>query len=104
VLLVVSHDMSHPKALRRIFIISFALLLAGVGAFIYLISQMDHNKGEISVVPFTAFLTAVFIWQVFALSRHPRSFVLWLLAILYALAIVPFVIDMVRYPSARQIW
>jgi hypothetical protein len=80
------------------------MLLVAVGAFIYLVSQMDHNKGEVSVVPFTAFLAAVFIWQVFALSRHPRSFVLWLLAILYALAIVGFIIDMVRFPSARQIW
>jgi hypothetical protein len=96
--------MNSPAAAQKSLVISFALLLIAAGSFIYFALRLSASKGEMTYVPFTSLIGAIFIWQLFALSRNPRSFVLWILAILYALALVPFIVDMVRHPSARQLW
>ena len=84
--------------------VSLLLLLIATGTFVYFVICLGNNKGEMSYVPFTAFLAAIFGWQVFALSRNGTSLVLWLLAVLYGLALIPLVIEMIRFPSARQLW
>jgi Ca2+/Na+ antiporter len=96
--------MSSSSATQRSLVISFALLLIVTGSFCYFVSRLSANKGEMSFVPFMSLVSAVFVWQFFALSRNRRSFVLWILAILYALALVPFIMEMIRSPSARQLW
>jgi hypothetical protein len=89
---------------QRSLTISLILLVIATGTFAYFIICLGHNKGEMSFVPFTAFLAAIFVWQLIALLRNRKSFVFWLLAILYGLALVPFVMELVRFPSARQLW
>ena len=54
-------------------------------------------------MPITALFAIAFGWQVFTLRRSRQNLLSWILAILYALAIAAFIMEMLRYSSARQL-
>jgi hypothetical protein len=95
-----STSTTNQKALR----VSYAAFFVALAAFLYFCSRFAPNKGEISFVPITAVFAAAFGWQVFATLRNRQNLLCWILAVLYALAIAAFVVEMLRFPSARQLW
>jgi hypothetical protein len=84
--------------------ISYGLFPVVLVAFLFFVSRMDANKGEISFVPITALVAFAFLWQIFTLCHHRKSMLAWMLALVYGCALIAFAVDMMRFPSARQLW
>ena len=96
--------MSTPTTNQKALRVSYGAFFVALAGFLYFCSRIAPNKGELSFVPITALFAAVFGWQVFTTFRNRNNVLCWILVVLYGLAIAAFVMEMFRYPSARELW